>query len=81
MVVVTAVDADNIPVVTYMGAVHLSSSDGSSALAPDARLSGGAGAFSVTLTTSGAYTITATDPADSSIHGSSNAIEVIPSGG
>ena len=77
-VVVTAVDADNIPVVTYTGTIHLSSSDRNSILPSDARLSGGAGAFSITLTTSGAHTITAADTADSSIRGSSNAIEVAP---
>ena len=76
-VLVTALDADNIPVVTYAGTVHLSSSDDGLLLSSDTRLSGGAGAFTVTLKTPGAQTISATDTEGGSMDGRSNIVEVI----
>ena len=79
-IVVTALDADNIPVFTYAGTVHFASSDESSILPSDARLSVGAGAFSITLNTPGAQTITVTDTASNAMVGRSNAIEVIRDG-
>ena len=80
-VVVTALDANNIPVLTYSGTVHLATSDKGSILPSDTVLSAGATAFSITLTTPGAQTITATDTANDSIEGSSNTIEVVRPGG
>jgi DNA-binding CsgD family transcriptional regulator len=76
-IVVTALDADDIPVFTHAGAVHLASSDKGAILPSDTRLLAGAGAFAVTLKTPGAQTITATDTASNVIEGSSNFIEVL----
>lgn len=76
-VVVTALDADNIPVFTYAGTVHLASSDEGLILSSGTRFSGGVGAVTVTLKTPGAQTISATDTVSGSVEGRSNAIEVI----
>ncbi len=76
-VVVTALDEDNIPVLTYAGTVHLASSDKGSILPSDTKLSGGAAAFSITLKTPGVQTITATDAASDLMEGSSHTIEVV----
>ena len=46
--------------------VHLGSSDAKAALPPDAALTGGVGTFTVTLNSSGAQTITATDAVSAS---------------
>jgi hypothetical protein len=79
-VVVTPLDADNIPVFTYAGTVHFTSSDKSSILPSDTRLSAGASGFSITLKTPGEQTVTAADTASNSKEGTSNAIEVFRPG-
>ena len=76
-VVVTALDADNIPVFTYAGTVHIASSDEGLILLSGTRFSGGVGAVTITLKTLGTQTISATDTAGGSMDGRSNAIEVI----
>jgi hypothetical protein len=75
--VVTALDADNIPVFTYAGTVHIASSDEGLILLSGTRFSGGVGAVTITLKTLGTQTISATDTAGGSMDGRSNAIEVI----
>jgi hypothetical protein len=76
-VVVTALDADEIPVITYAGTVRLSSSDEALLLSSDTRFSAGAGTFTITLKTPGTHTIRATDTTGGSMDGHSNAVEVI----
>ncbi|MDQ3280283.1 MAG: hypothetical protein M3Q69_02610, partial [Acidobacteriota bacterium] len=67
-VTVTALDASNAVVTGYTGTVHFTSSSAGT-LPADATLTNGIGTFSVTLTTSGAQTLTA---ADGTITGSAN---------
>jgi hypothetical protein len=50
--------------------VHFTSSDSGAVLPPDSKLTNGSGTFPVTLTNAGFQTITATDTASNSIHGS-----------
>ena len=66
---VTARDAANNTVSNYSGTVHFTSSDSAAVLPSDSKLTNGSGTFSATLTTAGFQTITATDAASSSIHG------------
>jgi len=73
---VTARDASNNPVSNYSGTVHFTSSDSTAVLPPDSKLTNGSGTFSATLTNAGFQTITATDPASGSIHGSLSLITV-----
>jgi hypothetical protein len=77
-VTVAAVDANGVPVASYSGTVHFSSTDGGTAvvLPADATLANGHGTFSVTLVTSGSRTLTATDTAASTVTGSA-AIDVV----
>lgn len=76
-VVVTALDADNIPVFNYAATVRIASSDEGMILLSGTRFSGGVGAVTVALKTPGAQTISATDTVNGSVEGRSNAIEVI----
>jgi len=73
---VTALDANNNPVVGYAGTVHLTSSDPSAVLPANLTLSQGTGNFSATLNTAGPQTITATDSSNPAITGSSAGISV-----
>ena len=68
----TALDASNHTVTGYAGTVHFISTDPAAGLPGDSTLSGGSGAFLVTLNTAGAQSITAMDSVNSSIIGASN---------
>lgn len=73
---VTALDALNNTATSYSGTVHFSSSDGIAILPANSPLSNGTGTFSATMKTSGSETITATDAASNSIHGTSSPVSV-----
>src|ERR1700692_3126417 len=60
-ITVTALDAAGQQVATYSGTVHFTSSSGQAIQLASATISGGSGTFSVTLTTTGNQTITASD--------------------
>jgi hypothetical protein len=75
---VTAQDAFNNTATGYGGTVLFSSSDGAASLPPGSTLTNGSGSFSATLNTAGLQTLTATDTADGSITGTSNAVSVNP---
>jgi DNA/RNA endonuclease G (NUC1) len=79
-VTVTALDASNAVVTGYTGTVHFTSSSAGT-LPSDYTFTGGdsgAHTFSVTLTTDGAQTITATDTVTASITGTANTSVVTP---
>ena len=78
---VTALDASNNPVPTYLDQVRFTSSDGAAVLPPNRTLVSGTGTFSATLLTLGAQTITATDVSSPSINGTSGSITVSPATG
>ncbi len=75
---VTALDPYN-NVANYTGLVHFSSTDtnAQTSLPANSPLTNGSGTFSAALATVGSQTITATDPAASSVNGTSAAINVI----
>jgi hypothetical protein len=73
---VTALDPFGNTATGYAGTVHFASSDGAATLPADGTLSGGAGTFSATLRTAGSQMLSATDTANSSITGTSDAIRV-----
>ncbi|MCW3060670.1 MAG: hypothetical protein JWQ02_2491, partial [Capsulimonas sp.] len=73
---VTAVDLYGNTDTSYAGTAHFTSTDGAATLPADATLTNGVGTFSVTLTTAGSQTVTATDTVTSSITGTSGAIVV-----
>jgi hypothetical protein len=73
---VTALDASNSPVASYSGTVQFTSSDPQAVLPHNSTLTNGVGSFSVTLKTSGAQTITATDTATASIVGTASLTNV-----
>jgi hypothetical protein len=75
-VTVTAQDQFNNTATSYGGTVHFTSTDGAGVLPADTTLANGTGTFSATLHTSGTQHITATDTVNSSITGTSNAINV-----
>ncbi|MGN1291078.1 MAG: beta strand repeat-containing protein, partial [Bradyrhizobium sp.] len=77
-VTVTALDSLNHVVTNYTGTVHFTSSDGHAVLPADVTLTNGTGSFSETLDTAGSQTITATDTANSTVTGTSNAEIVTP---
>ncbi|NEV00908.1 hypothetical protein [Bradyrhizobium uaiense] len=77
-VTVTALDALNHVVTNYTGTVHFTSTDGHAVLPADVTLTNGTGSFSETLDTAGSQTITATDTANSTVKGTSNAEIVTP---
>ncbi|HJQ40358.1 MAG TPA: hypothetical protein VKB93_24705, partial [Thermoanaerobaculia bacterium] len=80
-VTVTALDASNVTVPGYTGTVHFTSSSAGT-LPSDYTFTGGdAGShtFSVTLTTNGSQTITATDMANASITGTASVAVSCPS--
>ncbi|MFP5249397.1 MAG: beta strand repeat-containing protein, partial [Acidobacteriota bacterium] len=73
---VTAQDAYNNTVTSFADTIHFSSSDGSAVLPANSTLTNGVKAFSATLKTNGAQTITATDLANGAIMGASGSINV-----
>jgi len=73
---VSALDASNTPVASYSGTVQFTSSDPQAVLPHNSTLTNGIGSFSVTLKTSGAQTITATDTATASIVGTASLTNV-----
>jgi hypothetical protein len=70
VVTVVAEDINNGITTGYTGTVHFTSSDGQAVLPANATLVGGMGTFNVTLKTSGAQTITASDTAIAGVTGS-----------
>ncbi len=76
---VTAVDAVGNTVPNYVGTVHFTSTDGAATLPADytfVQSDAGSHAFSVTLGTAGAQTVTGTDTVTATITGTSSAITV-----
>jgi len=73
---IRALDASGNTAFSYSGTVDLTSTDTGAILPPTATLNDGVGTFSVTLTTAGKQTITATDSAHSSISGTTSSISV-----
>jgi hypothetical protein len=73
-ITVTALDSAGQMVSTYSGTVHLTSSSGQAVQPASGTLTGGTGTFSVSLSTSGSQTITATDTA--SLSGTSSTLAV-----
>jgi hypothetical protein len=73
---VTALDAFGNTATGYAGTAHFTSSDGQAGLPADSTLTSGVGTFSATLRTVGGQTLSATDTADGSVTGTSNAIQV-----
>src|SRR5207253_6399358 len=57
----TAVDGTNAVVPTYIGTVHITTSDARAKLPGDATLARGVGSFTVTFNTTGSQTINASD--------------------
>ena len=74
---ITALDPFNNAATGYLGTVHFTSSDSQAVLPANTTLLNGTGSFSVALKTPGNQTLAATDAANSSVSGSSNAITVI----
>lgn len=79
-VTVRAIDAYGNAATSYNGVIHLSSSDSGSTTSADAALVNGVGTFTVTPTTMGTQTLTATDVATGAIVGSET-INVTPGWG
>ena len=75
-VTVTARDSFGNTATSYSGTVQISSTDGSADLPPDGTLTGGTGAFLVTLKTVGNQRVSATDTVTASINGTSNTVAV-----
>lgn len=73
---VTALDAANNVATGYSGTVHFTTSSGGALLPGDSKLAGGTGTFTATLDSSGSQTITATDMANPTVTGVTNAISV-----
>jgi hypothetical protein len=73
---VLALDASNDTVASYSGTVHFTSSDPQAVLPGDSSLNNGVGTFTISLTSIGSQTLTATDTLTATITGSSNSIEV-----
>ena len=78
VVTVKAVDGGGNVVTGYAGTVKLTSSDSAAALPANSTLSSGQHAFTVTLKTAGAQTVTAIDTANSAISGTTATIAVAP---
>jgi cyclophilin family peptidyl-prolyl cis-trans isomerase len=73
---VTAEDQSGNTTTDYTGTVDFTSTDAAAALPSDAPLIDGVGTFSATLNTAGSQTLTATDTVDSTLSGTSSAIDV-----
>ena len=78
VVTVKALDGGGNVVTGYTGTVKLTSNDSAAVLPANSTLSSGQHAFTVTLKTAGAHTVTATDTANSGISGTTAAITVAP---
>ena len=70
--VLTALDPFGNTAKAYSGTVHFSSSDPLAVLPADTTMTGGRGAFSVTLKTVGSQSLTATDTVTAAVKGSSS---------
>lgn len=77
-ITVTASDAFGNVTPSYTGTVHFTSSDPKAVLPANTTLTNGIGTFSVTLKTAGTQSLTATDAANSALHGSQSGIAVSP---
>jgi hypothetical protein len=75
---VTALTAGNLTATAYTGTMHFTSSDGAAILPANVTLPGGTGTFRVTYNTLGLQTVTVTDTGNSSITGTSSAIDLEP---
>ena len=73
---VTALDATNVVVPTYVGIVQIATSDNSAILPPTSTLAQGKGTFTAIFRTTGNQTITATDTVGNATSGTSAAISV-----
>jgi Galactose oxidase, central domain len=73
---VSALDATNALVPTYVGTVQITTSDKSATLPPNATLERGTGTFTVTFGRGGSYTITASDTVGNATTGTSAAVSV-----
>jgi len=73
---VTAKDQNGQTVLNYPGTVAITSSDPAAKLPANATLTNGVGTFSVTFTTAGTQSVTATDTVQSGITGSLSGIDV-----
>ena len=78
-ITVTALDASNARAFGYTGVVHFTSTDSNAVLPVNSTLTNGSGTLSVTLNTTGAQTITATDTVTATITGTSGTITVAAS--
>jgi hypothetical protein len=78
---VTALTAGDTTDATYADPVHFTSTDASATLPGDMTLTHGVGAFSASLVTRGMQTVTASDPSNSSITGTSGNITVSAASG
>ena len=65
LLTITALDANNIPVTTYDGSVHFSSSDSQAVLPANGTLTNGVGIFTAVFKTAGNPSVTVTGPTDS----------------
>ena len=77
-VTVSALDANGNLVQSYTGVVHLTSSDRTAVLPPDAALSGGVATLSLTMNSMGTQTVTAIVTEAQAVKGMSNPISVRP---
>jgi SPP1 family predicted phage head-tail adaptor len=75
-ITVNALDAFSNLATGYTGTMHLTATDTGAILPPNSTFTAGRGIMSVTLSTAGAQTLTATDTVTSSITGHSNTITV-----
>lgn len=75
---VTALDATNAVVPTYVGTVRITTSDQCATLPANSKLAQGAGTFAVTFFTGGSQTITASDTIKNATPGISAAFSVSP---
>jgi len=73
---VTAVDGTNAVVPTYIGTVHITTSDARAKLPGDATLARGVGSFTVTFNTTGSQTINASDTVGEATSGTSSVVSV-----
>jgi hypothetical protein len=77
-ITVTALDSAGVTVNGYTDSIHFTSSDGAATLPADSTLTNGVGQFSVTLSTVGNQTITATDAIYANITATSGSVTVAP---
>ncbi|HUO38660.1 MAG TPA: beta-propeller fold lactonase family protein, partial [Mycobacterium sp.] len=75
---VKALDATGTVVPTYIGTVHITTSDTAAKLPANATLAQGVGTFTVTFNTAGNQTITASDTVGDASSGTSPAVSVKP---